>query len=136
MSERVLVCEDDSAIRLLIDKLLTRHGLRVECVGSGAEAMARLRRFSYDVIVLDLLMPDLSGYEVIEALRRERPMLLERVIVVTAFSQAFHVPLPVGAVLRKPFDLREFDDIVEQMLRRTDMHGSDRPRARVSGEIR
>lgn len=62
MGKRVLVCEDDSAIRLLLDKLLTRRGLCVDSVPTGADALARLRREPYDLVLLDLLTPVLSGY--------------------------------------------------------------------------
>jgi CheY-like chemotaxis protein len=116
MSKRVLICEDDSAIRLLLDKLLTRHGLEVDSVGTGAEAMARLREGPYELIVLDLLTPVMSGYDVIDRLRRERPHLLDRVVIVTALQRAFVEALPVAAVIRKPFELAEFDLLIERVL--------------------
>jgi DNA-binding response OmpR family regulator len=116
MSKRVLICEDDSAIRLLLDKLLTRHGLEVDSVGTGAEAMSRVRDETYDLILLDLLTPGMSGYDVIDRLRRERPHLLDRVVIVTALQRAFVEPLPVAAVMRKPFELAEFDLVIERVL--------------------
>ena len=83
MNQRVLICEDDTAIRLLLGKLLNRHGLKADCVGTGDEATARIREQSYELIVLDLLTPVMSGYEVVEWIERERPDHLDRVIVVT-----------------------------------------------------
>lgn len=134
MSKRVLVCEDDSAIRLLIDKLLSRHGLSPECVETGADAVARLRRCTYDLIILDLLTPVMSGYEVLETLRRERPALLDRIVVITASPQAFREFLPVAAVLRKPFDLAEFDEVVESVLLGVEPRGRVRARTQAAGD--
>jgi DNA-binding response OmpR family regulator len=116
MGKRALVCEDDSAIRILLCKLLSRHDLDPDCVGSGDEAAAQLRAHSYDLIVLDLLTPGMSGYEVVEMIERESPDLLSRVIVLTALQRAFKEVLPVAAMVRKPFDLEEFDRIIERVL--------------------
>ncbi len=116
MGKRALVCEDDSAIRILLCKLLTRHDLEADCVGSGDEALAHLRAHSYDLIILDLLTPGLSGYEVVETIEREQPYLLDRVIVLTALQRAFKEKLPVAAMVPKPFDLEEFDGIIQQVL--------------------
>lgn len=135
MNRRVLVCEDDRAIRVLLDKLLIRHGLSPQCVESGIEAVARLRREPFDLVVLDLLTPGLSGYEVLEVLGRERPELLERVIVLTASQRAFAENLPVAAILRKPFDLGELDGAIERILSRSRVAESREEEERLEGEV-
>jgi DNA-binding response OmpR family regulator len=121
--QRVLICEDDSAIRGLLDKLLSRHGLAVDSVPTGSEAIDRIRRRTYDLILLDLLTPHVSGYEVLDLLWRERAELLDRIIVVTAcqIASAGALPVKVAAVLRKPFDLLEFDAIVDSVLSREEV---------------
>jgi CheY-like chemotaxis protein len=132
MTKRVLVCEDDRAIRLLLYKLLERRGFSAECVATGAEALARLRRDAYDLILLDLLTPVVSGFDVIRFLERERPYLLARVIVVTALQRAFEETLPVAAFVRKPFDLTELGRIIDRVLARESIGGhgpSDRRQA-------
>lgn len=116
MGKRALICEDDYAIRLLLDKLLIRHGLDAESVATGDEAAARLRWQTYDLVVLDLLIPGMSGYELVDVLEREGPHLLDRVVVVTAQHRDFLRQLPVAAVVRKPFDLAEFDRVVDRVL--------------------
>lgn len=116
MSKRVLVCEDDGAIRQLLGKVLSRHHLAVDSVASGSEAAARLLIEPYDLIVLDLLTPGLTGYEVVDLIRRERPHLLDRVVVVTALQRPFWELLPVAAIVRKPFDLEEFDRLIDRVL--------------------
>jgi len=115
---RVLVCEDDNAIQTLLETLLRRHGLSVVVVRTGIEAVDRLRRESYDLILLDLLTPGMNGFQVLELLREERPDLLDRVVVISAFQTAFTRGLParVAALIRKPFDLAEFDLVIERVL--------------------
>jgi two-component system response regulator MprA len=135
MNRRVLVCEDDRAIRVLLDKLLIRHGLSPQCVASGIEAVARLRRETFDLVVLDLLTPGLSGYEVLEVLGRERPDLLQRVVVLTASQRALSENLPVAATLRKPFDLDELDGVIERILSRSRVRDSGEEAKRVEGEV-
>jgi CheY-like chemotaxis protein len=132
----VLVCEDDRAIRLLLGKVLARRGLSAEYAGTGVEAVARLRQRPYDLILLDLAMPVMSGYEVVHMLQREQPYLLDRVIVITAVQRAFGGTLPVAAFLRKPFDLAQFDTIIDQVLSRSSLGGGNHERMQAEGELR
>ena len=136
MNQRVLVCEDDRAIRLLLGRVLTRRSLLVECVETGADAVARLRQRPYDLILLDLAMPVLSGYEVVNVIQREQPYLLDRVIVVTAVQRAFGERLPVAAFLRKPFDLAQFDTTLQQVLSRSSVGGRHNQPTHAEGELR
>ena len=135
MTKRGLVCEDDGAIRFLLDKLLTRHGLSAECVTNGAAAAARLRHETYDLILLDLAMPVMSGYELVDLLQRERPYLLDRVIIISALQRAFAEALPVAAFLRKPFDLADLDRTIERVLARS-IRDLNRGQAYAKGELR
>ena len=130
MEKRVLISEDDCAIRLLLERLLTRRGFVADSVATGAEAAARALREPYDLIILDLLMPEMSGYEVVERLRCERPNLLNRVIVVTAQQRTFQLPLPVAAIIRKPFDLDELDRVIDRVV----LHSSRPPHEEAAAE--
>ena len=125
MSKRVLICEDDHGIRLLLDKLLNRRGLSSDCASTGAEAITLLRYGRYDLVLLDLILPLSSGYDVLAFLERHRPDLLQRVIVVTALQRAFQETLPVAAVVRKPFDIVDLDRLVERILRRSSSRGGE-----------
>lgn len=116
MTRRALVCEDDFSIRLLLEAVLTRYGLTVESVATGVDAVARLRRQHYELVLLDLLLPVMSGYEIIELFVRERPELLSRVVIVTAVQRAFRESLPVAAVIAKPFDLADLGQVVERII--------------------
>jgi two-component system, OmpR family, response regulator len=103
----ILVAEDDPGIQTLLRTILTREGFAVDCVADGTEALQRLGATRYDVILLDLMMPNLSGADLIARLADANDDALSRVIVITAAAlhdaRSFH-RLPV---LRKPFDLDE-----------------------------
>ena len=121
---RVLVCEDDSAIRTLVELLLRRSGYSVDVTTDGSAAIDALARHIYDAVVLDLLMPCTSGYEVLEFLRKNRPQLLSRVIVTTAFPKAFGEDFPIAALVHKPFDIEELESLVRRTASDTPSHAS------------
>src|SRR5690349_8146144 len=83
----VLVVDDDQALRGLFMTLLTRKGFAVDTASDGRAAYDQLQRHTYSVILLDLMMPEVNGYELLERLRRDSPALLDRVIVMTGASQ-------------------------------------------------
>ena len=104
----VLVVDDDPALQGLFNTLLVRSGFSVDSAATGRLAFECLKRRSYSVILLDLMMPDVNGFELIERLQRDSPKLLERVIVMTGASQRVVETLDpslVWAVIRKPFDI-------------------------------
>ena len=82
---RVLVADDETNLRELIVRELTRRGLEAEGVGDGESALTRLRESPYDVVVLDMKMPKKEGIEVLRELQDfpEHP----QVIVMTGFQE-------------------------------------------------
>lgn len=106
---RVLVCEDDPSIRTMVSALLRRGHFDVVTVSDGVETMAILDD-PFDVIVLDLMMPNKSGYDVLNHIQQTNPVLLDRVIVVTAHAAVRRQPLkvPVAVLMIKPFDIVDF----------------------------
>ena len=113
----VLVVDDDPAIRALITTLLNRTHAKVDCVEDGDVAMTRLGSQSYSVIVLDLMLPKVDGFEVLDRVASTQPDLLNRVIVLTAVARTKLAPLErrrVWRVMRKPFDIDDFTNAVAQ----------------------
>ncbi len=105
---RVLAVDDESLIRMSLRIALAREGYDVDTASSGVEAMGLLDRYSYDLVLLDLRLPDVSGMEVLRYARRLYPGV--KVLLVTASTNA---PTPVEAemegaagVVAKPFTLR------------------------------
>jgi CheY-like chemotaxis protein len=112
---RVLVADDDQAIRQLLCTIVGREGLAVDCVADGAEAIERLKEREYSVILLDLMMPRVDGFGVVEFLKRNPPEHMPVVLVITAYAdQSFKKidPRVVGGVLRKPFEVAEIGSLV------------------------
>jgi CheY-like chemotaxis protein len=99
----VLVVEDDARDQRWTADTLARAGYRVESVATGAAAIARAQAARYDVIVLDLLLPDLGGEEVLRAIRAEGPNRETPVIVATVVTdKVFSAEQRVLDVLSKP----------------------------------
>jgi CheY-like chemotaxis protein len=114
---RVIVADDAAPVRKLISVVLLRRGHEVLEAPTGRGAIEAIERGDCEVVVLDLMMPEVSGYEVLEYLRRNRPQALRCVIVVTAMADAeFDERIglrPPFRLLKKPFDLNELVLAVE-----------------------
>jgi DNA-binding response OmpR family regulator len=106
----VLIVEDDAAIRRLVRMVLEREGYQVEVAADGVEAVLKLGLVAYDVIILDLMMPNLDGFTFIETLSKNDPERLRHIIVTSAASPNVIRDRMKGKpfdVLPKPFDIRE-----------------------------
>lgn len=106
----VLVVDDDPGLQGLFTTLLGREGFAVDCATNGRQAFEYLKRSSYSVILLDLMMPDVNGFELLDRLERDSPSLLRRVIVLTGAAQRVVDGLDttrIWGLIRKPFDINE-----------------------------
>ena len=124
--ETVLVVDDEKNIRELIQLYLTNAGYRVVNAGDGAEALRLARADKPDLIVLDLMLPQVDGYEVCRRLRREGNDV--PIIMLTARDDDVDkiVGLELGAddYMTKPFNPRELVARVKALLRRTNWPAS------------
>ena len=112
----VLVIDDDQALRGFFTTLLSRNGFSVDCAADGKVAYDQMAHHNYSVILLDLMMPNVNGFELLERMERESPGLLDRVIVMTGASQRSVEKLDTSRVwgmIRKPFDI---DQIVSSAI--------------------
>ncbi len=107
----ILIVDDDAAIRTLLAAVLTREGLEFEVVQNGQEAIDRLTLRNYDAVLLDLMMPFMTGFDVIEHMEQHAPdQLAKSFIILTAASKRDMKGIEgraVFRVLRKPFELSE-----------------------------
>jgi two-component system chemotaxis response regulator CheY len=117
IEKRVLVVDDDDAIRALLCTILRRRGLPVDSARNGAEALARCESCRYAVVLLDLMMPQVNGYEVLNAFakrrREDRPLIL----VLTAGAEPHNLSADlVAGTIRKPFDVEMIVDSISAAL--------------------
>jgi two-component system copper resistance phosphate regulon response regulator CusR len=115
MSEqrRVLVVDDDEAIRKLIAAILRRRGIAVDNVANGEEALKKLGEQTYDLMLLDLMMPRVDGYSVIERVREQKIPIEIVVVTAAGASQVNAIDRSmVRAVISKPFDVTQLVDAV------------------------
>jgi len=122
MTRRILVVEDDPEIAGLVQLHLRDQGWEAETVAEGRTALSRLAQHPYDLVVLDLMLPDLDGLEVCKAIRA-RPAYCP-VLMLTARSSELDrvLGLELGAddYLTKPFSVRELVARVKAIFRRGD----------------
>lgn len=113
--KRVLVADDDQAIRQLLCTLIRREQIIADCVADGSEAIAKLEQTDYYVILLDLMMPKVDGFAVIEYLRTHPRQPKPIVFIISAYAdQSFKRvdPRIVAGVLHKPFDVIGLGELV------------------------
>lgn len=106
---RVLVLDDDAAIQRLVSTLLKREGYRVTVVDSGRAAIEALKKKTFDVMLLDIMMPHEGGMTVMRHLREHAADEMKRVILLTATPTSVlkSVEKDVFAIVRKPFVAEE-----------------------------
>lgn len=112
---RVLVVDDDSDVRTILSSVLVPHGLVVDVAANGSEALALLREHTYAVVLLDLLMPQLDGFGVLDALQAETMQSPPVVLVLTgADSNVVDRldPQKIHGLIQKPFDPKDLADLV------------------------
>ncbi|MBV9479062.1 MAG: response regulator [Acidobacteria bacterium] len=112
---RVLVVEDDPAIRALLVSALQRAGLDVDVANDGVAALERMESSEYAVLLVDLMMPRMSGFDFIEALPALPLRVKPVVFVMSAFDDAAFRqldPTLVHGCVRKPFDVEQVVEVV------------------------
>ena len=117
---RILVVEDEPTIRATVAEALDDMGYSVETASNGAEALAKVRDDGFAAIVLDLMMPVMTGWEFLDACGDD--LLAEQVpvaVVSAAYAPGAVASRPaVSAVLSKPFDLDVLEAIVQRLTAR------------------
>ena len=120
MNTKILVVEDDAHIRFGLTELLTSEGFAVEACARGDAAMEAVEKHQPQLVVLDVMLPGLSGYEICKQLRARSFRGL--ILMLTAKGQEMDkvIGLELGAddYVTKPFGLREFTARVHALLRR------------------
>ena len=69
---RALIVEDDPAIRKLVEKLLLRKGIEIDTAHDGRQAMKKIQEGDYSVVILDLMVPEVNGFEIIDFVKKNK----------------------------------------------------------------
>lgn len=122
MSKTILVVDDMESLRTLVKSYLTQEGFRVATAANGREALFVARQERPDLIILDLMMPELGGYDFINAYSREGGEA--PIIILTAkveeSDKVLGLELGADDYLTKPFSMRELTARIRAVLRRAD----------------
>ncbi|MFV1976629.1 MAG: ATP-binding protein, partial [Candidatus Scalindua sp.] len=114
---RILVVDDEENTRKLLDIFLSEDGHKVKTVGNGAEAIEMAKREEYDLVLCDMLMPDIYGYDVIKALNAldKRP----KIGIITGWVEELKPvtsgELNVDFIMKKPFEFSELTKHINEI---------------------
>lgn len=121
MAQRLLIVDDDSELTRLLTELLGHEGFDVEALGAGAGAAERATSGHFALAILDVMLPDTNGFEILKAIRRRSSL---PVILLTARGDDVDriVGLEIGAddYVPKPFNPRELTARIRAVLRRAE----------------
>ncbi len=120
MSDKVLIVDDDEAIRKLLVKVLTTNGLEPFALSSGKDALSELKKNDYKLLLLDVMMPEMDGFQVIQQLRASGNSI--PVIVISGRNEDYDAlyGLDIGAddYIMKPFNPVILGAKVKALIRR------------------
>lgn len=131
---RLLIVDDDVELCSLLKEFLQREGFTVDCIHDGLAALDAAKNGGYDLVVLDVMLPGLDGFELLKRLRAD-----SRVPVIMLTARGEHIDRIIGLELgaddyvAKPFNPRELVARVKAILRRTDPAKTTRGRVEVNG---
>ncbi|THD85049.1 response regulator transcription factor [Aliigemmobacter aestuarii] len=117
---RVLVVEDEDNIAIALDFLMTREGYDHDRIASGGEALERIRATHPDLVLLDVMLPEVSGYEICQGVRLDPDLADVKILMMTARGSAIErkkgLALGADGFISKPFELKELREEVRRLL--------------------
>lgn len=120
MPKKILLIDDDSKILLLEKTILNQSGISVETAINGLEALEKLKKNSFDAIVLDILMPHMDGYETAKEIKKLENHKATPIVMVTAAPEreAMKQSFASGVLvfMNKPFTAQKFLSVIQTVL--------------------
>jgi DNA-binding response OmpR family regulator len=120
MTRRILIVDDEPNIVLSLEFLMQQSGFEVAVARDGEEALAQMAAFRPDLVLLDIMLPKLNGYEVCQKLRENPDWAGVKVVMLSAKGRELEVSkglaLGADAYVTKPFSTRELIDQVRRLL--------------------
>ncbi len=120
MTHKILIVDDEPNIVMSLEFLLKKEGFTTETAGDGDMALDKVRSFVPDLMLLDVMMPKKSGFEVCEVLRADTTLSQPRIIMLTAkgreTEQAKGLALGADAYVLKPFSTKDLVAKIREIL--------------------
>ena len=120
MTAKVLIADDEPNIVISLEFLMKREGHAVSIARDGPAALAAIRRERPDLVLLDVMMPGLSGFEVCQAVRADEALAGVKILMLSAKGRDTDIAkgqaLGADAYMTKPFSTRELAEKVREML--------------------
>ncbi len=117
--KKILLLEDDLILQEIIEEYLVEQGYEVECYFNGEEALDKILSTRYDMLLLDVNVPEIDGFEIVEYIKKELKKTTP-VIFITSLTEAKNIEkafdLGANDYLKKPFDLEELKVRIEHHL--------------------
>ncbi|MGQ0566071.1 MAG: response regulator transcription factor [Gemmobacter sp.] len=117
---RVLIVEDDDSIALALEYLVAQAGYDARRIAHGAEALPCIRATRPDLVLLDVMLPGVSGFDICQGVRGDPALSGVRILMMTARGSAAErrrgLALGADGFVTKPFELRELRDEVNKLL--------------------
>ena len=125
MQKHILLVEDDEAIREMVDNYLTMEGFNVTTATNGEEALQNCLQKTFDLVILDIMIPKLNGLEVLKIIREQAAL---PIIIMSAkdsdVDKALGLGLGADDYIAKPFSMLEFSARVKAVIRRATKYSS------------
>ncbi len=113
---KILLVDDNAVVRDMLVDLVGSLGYMADAASGGAEALALFDRNRYDIVLTDLLMPGMSGWEVLAGVRQRDPRMPVVIITGTPAVGDPRAAQPGVTVLKKPVDVKALDETIKQKL--------------------
>lgn len=118
--KRVLVVEDEDNIAIALDYLMTREGYDHDRIATGGAALDHIRRTHPDLVLLDVMLPEVSGFEICQSVRLDPSLSDVKILMMTARGSAIErrkgLALGADGFIAKPFELKELREEVRRLL--------------------
>jgi CheY-like chemotaxis protein len=114
---RILIVDDEPAIRRLFEDILAQDGYYVTAVGTGRHALFAIQDTVFDIIVVDMSLPDVRGPELLTQIRSETP--LSKILAISGFMEGIRadaIAAGATAVLAKPFAAQQLQETVYRLI--------------------
>ncbi|MER5170506.1 response regulator [Thioclava sp. GXIMD2076] len=120
MARRILIVEDEDNIAMALDFLMGREGFEHARISTGAGAIDLIRDMRPDLVLLDIMLPEVSGYEICEAMRLDPDLRAVKILMMTARGSSVErrkgLALGADGFIAKPFELKELRAELHRLL--------------------